>query len=371
MTTDTLGDVWSYSLNLARALAPFNVHIHLASMGAIPDEYQKEETEKLSNVTLYSSNWQLEWMDDPWDEVEAAGHWLKYLQSEIRPDLMHFNHYSLAALPWKSPVLLMGHGSLLSWWEVVKGAPAPSAYNTYRSKVRSGLQAANMVVASTASALAELVYHYGPLAQQQLIHNSIVSPQASLPAKQPFVLTKGNLWDETDNIAFCETLAAEGLSWPLLVIGEEKAQGGQQAFFPNLHRLGKLSRQDMADRMAVAAVYLHPVKYDPFGLTVLEAAHAGCALVLADIPALRELWQDAALFISVSDVAVAHEQVEALLQNKKQRQLLAQKAKVRAQQYNAATQGRHYFSLYQQLNLEGKQQAAPASSKVKNNSHKQ
>lgn len=370
MTTDTLGEVWLYSLNLARALEPFDVHIHLASMGAMPNKEQKEEIEALGNVTLYSSNWQLEWMHNPWDEVEAAGHWLKYLQSEIRPHLMHFNHYSLAALPWKSPVLLVGHGNLLSWWEAVHGVPAPEEYHIYRTKVSEGIQAASMVVASTASALEEFTRHYGPIARQQLIHHSIISPQANTRAKQPFILAAGNLDYETDYPDFCESLAAKALSWPLLVIDEKQKTGEQQAYAPNLHWLGKLSRQAQADRLAAAAVYLHPVKYDPFGLRVLEAAHAGCAMVLADIPTLRELWQDAALFIAVADVTSAHQQVEALLQNKKQRQLLAQKAKVRARQYNAAVQGKHYFNLYRDLILAGRQQAEQAPAKVKKNPHK-
>ena len=37
--------------------------------------------------------------------------------------------------------------------------------------------------------------------------------------------------------------------------------------------------------------------YEPFGLAVLEAAQAGCALVLSDIPTFRELWDGAAMFV--------------------------------------------------------------------------
>jgi hypothetical protein len=35
---------------------------------------------------------------------------------------------------------------------------------------------------------------------------------------------------------------------------------------------------------------------EPFGLAVLEAAQAGCPLVLSDLPGFRELWDGAALF---------------------------------------------------------------------------
>ena len=38
-----------------------------------------------------------------------------------------------------------------------------------------------------------------------------------------------------------------------------------------------------------------------FGFSVLEAALSGCALVLGDIPSLREIWGDAALFVPPDD----------------------------------------------------------------------
>jgi glycosyltransferase involved in cell wall biosynthesis len=50
--------------------------------------------------------------------------------------------------------------------------------------------------------------------------------------------------------------------------------------------------------MAEAAVFAAPARYEPFGLAVLEAAASGCALVLGDVPTLRELWDGTARFVS-------------------------------------------------------------------------
>ena len=51
----------------------------------------------------------------------------------------------------------------------------------------------------------------------------------------------------------------------------------------------------------MAAIYVAPALYEPFGLTVLEAALSGCSLVLSDIPSFRENWDGAALLISTED----------------------------------------------------------------------
>ena len=46
-----------------------------------------------------------------------------------------------------------------------------------------------------------------------------------------------------------------------------------------------------------ASIYAFPAKYEPFGLSVLEAALARCALVLGDTQSLREIWRDAAIYV--------------------------------------------------------------------------
>ncbi len=359
MTSDTLGGVWSYSLNLAKALEPFGVHIHLATMGAMPDQSQKAQAAQRSNLTLHSSTWQLEWMDDPWEEVAAAGHWLKYLQSEIRPDLVHLNDYSHGSLPWNVPVLMVGHSCVPSWWQAVKKEEVPAQYDAYMQKIKAGLQAADVVVAPSGHFMEQLSYFYGPFNQQQVIYNSTSANDIKPAAKQPFILSAGRLWDEAKNISFCDMIAARGLDWPLIVAGEDRHPNGKQISYQHLHTMGKLSHQDLTQRLAVAAIYMHPAKYEPFGLSVLEAAHAGCALILGDIPSLRELWQDAALFISTTDVEEAHRQVQELLGNKPQRQQLAQKALQRARQYSQALHGKQYFELYQELIREARQSVLP------------
>ena len=55
--------------------------------------------------------------------------------------------------------------------------------------------------------------------------------------------------------------------------------------------------------LAARPVFVSAALYEPFGLAVLEAAQAGCALVLSDIPTFRELWDGAALFVAADDAA--------------------------------------------------------------------
>ena len=67
---------------------------------------------------------------------------------------------------------------------------------------------------------------------------------------------------------------------------------------PSLRRfLGLCRTPELISQMSVASIFAHPALYEPFGLSVLEAARAGCCLILSDIPSLRELWDGAAIFV--------------------------------------------------------------------------
>ena len=59
---------------------------------------------------------------------------------------------------------------------------------------------------------------------------------------------------------------------------------------------GELSESEMRELLSRAAIYIATSKYEPFGLAPLEAALSRCAIVANDIPSLREIWGDAALY---------------------------------------------------------------------------
>jgi hypothetical protein len=98
MTADTVGDVWTYALDLAQALQPYSIDIALAIMGPPLTTQQRAAVQQLQNVTIYESTCKLEWMEGSWDDVEAAGAWLLELEALTQPDVVHLNGYAHGAL---------------------------------------------------------------------------------------------------------------------------------------------------------------------------------------------------------------------------------------------------------------------------------
>jgi glycosyltransferase involved in cell wall biosynthesis len=347
MTADTVGGVWTYALELARALASHGVEVTLATLGAPLSEAQWAQARALPNLAVEESRFALEWMDDPWDDVRASGDWLLSLEARLRPDVVHLNGYAHGALPWPRGPLVVGHSCVLSWWRAVKGEDAPGRYARYHDAVAAGLRAAGRVVAPSASMLEALRAHYGPLPAADVITNAR-SAEEFPPGveREPFILSAGRLWDEAKNVATLAAVAPR-LGWPVRVAGDARHPAGWTVESPGVELLGLLAPSELARWMARAAVYALPARYEPFGLSALEAALAGCALVLGDIPSLREVWGDgAALFVPPGDGDALVEALESLRRDGALRSGLAARARARALTYTPRRMAAAYLSVY-------------------------
>ena len=113
------------------------------------------------------------------------------------------------------------------------------------------------------------------------------------------------------------------LSWPIYVAGEERHPVAGRVHYRSLKPLGRLSPPTLASWLSQAAIYALPARYEPFGLSVLEAGLAGCALVLGDIPSLREIWDGAALFVPPEDADALRKTLQTLSQDRSELAWLA------------------------------------------------
>jgi glycosyltransferase involved in cell wall biosynthesis len=348
MTTDTVGGVWNYALELAGTLGSHGVTAALATMGAPLTASQEAEVRGLANVEIYPSTFKLEWMEDPWPDVAEAGEWLLWIERCFQPDVVHLNNFAHGALAWRAPVLVVGHSCVLSWWEAVKREPAPESWRRYRREVARGLQSAQRVVAPSRWMLERLDQHYGPLPEARVVPNGRSAAAYPTGHKEPLVLSAGRLWDEAKNVSSLERIAGR-LPWPVYVAGEEQHPDGGRIRPCSVRALGRLSPAVLSGWLSRAAIYALPARYEPFGLSVLEAALAGCALVIGDIPSLREIWGDAAVFVPPEDPVALEAALRALMGDEPARQELAERARRRALEFDSERMAARYLSVYGDL----------------------
>jgi glycosyltransferase involved in cell wall biosynthesis len=160
----------------------------------------------------------------------------------------------------------------------------------------------------------------------------------------------GRIWDEGKNLKMLAELnQVEG--WPIYIAGSVKDPSGVNGNYVSESLLGYLSQKDIKEFLSEASIFVHPAKYEPFGLAALEAGLSGCALILSEIPTLREIWKDSALYFNVNDKNSFKEAISKLIKDDNLREHYQQKAFERAKFFSHDVMAENYLKVYQELIL--------------------
>lgn len=340
MTTDVVGGVWTYSLQLASALESRGHEVVLAAMGGPLTDDHVADLRDVEPSAWESRPYRLEWMPDAWADAPAAGEWLLELASDHGVDVVHLNGFAHGALPWERPVIVVAHSDVVTWWRAVKGDDPPAEWARYRGAVAAGLAAADLVVAPSAAMRDALGAAYGLTTPPSVIHNGLPSTAAEALPKEPLLVSAGRVWDEAKNVATAAA-AAECLPWPLAIAGEGELDGART--------LGRLGSGAMRRLFARASVFVAPALYEPFGLAALEAGAAGCALILGDIPSLREVWGNAATFVPPHDARALRRALHLLIDDDDHLAWRQAAATRRARRYTLDRMAERYVTAYRRV----------------------
>lgn len=88
--------------------------------------------------------------------------------------------------------------------------------------------------------------------------------------------------------------------------------------------------------LAHADALLSPSRYESFGLPCLEAMSSGCPVIASDLPAHREVCQDAALFVDPNDPSAWASAIQLLLSDDSRRARLREAGLARSKQFRWA-----------------------------------
>jgi glycosyltransferase involved in cell wall biosynthesis len=363
MTTDAVGGVWTYAAELARALCGSGCEVTLVVMGPPPRPDQLDPLHGCRGLRIEITDLALEWMDPEGSDIQRAREFLLRVADRAQPHLTHLNSYREASFDWPSPVLVVAHSCVLSWWRACHGGtPADARWQRYATAVASGLIAADVWVAPTAAFRDVIEAVYRPDTAGRVIWNGIGQRSPGSASKRPYVLAAGRLWDDAKNLAGLARIAPE-LDWPVRVAGPAREPDAitKEAAFNGVECLGLLAQPALAAEMRRAGIFASPAVYEPFGLTVLEAAASGCALALSDIPSFRELWSDAALFFDPRDDNALLNALQILSRDGRLRNTMQGAAWVRARRYSIEAMAGAYLDLYRTIAASAQVRSAPRS----------
>jgi glycogen synthase len=347
LTGDTLGGVWTFTLELAEELIAAGLKVCLVTFGRSGTADQRDEIAAIPGLEWLDSDLKLEWMEDPWSDVERSARLLLDVKKHFKPDVIHLNTLCHGSIGWNAPVVMTVHSCVASWWAAVKSKPLPRKWERYSREVERSLEYADLVTAPSQAMLTSLRKNYrAPIPEARVIPNARRASRFYMQPKEPMIFSAGRLWDEGKNVQILAQVAPR-LPWPVFLAGEHISPDGDGMSLPGCVLLGQTCPAEMAEWYARAAIYALPARYEPFGLSALEAALSGCALVLGDIPSLREVWEDAAVFVPPGDPGGLISALRTLIDDPLLREKMADRAADRAACYTLPRMAAEYVQAYE------------------------
>ena len=376
MTADAVGGVWTYALDLGRGLVDAGVRVTLAALGPAPDAAQSTRARAVG-LEVVAVGGALDWTAIDEGEVAASASALRELINRLRPDVLHLNSPALAAFgSFPAPVLAACHSCVATWWAAVKGdEPLPADLAWRASLTAQGYATADALLAPSHAFAAATRAAYGLARRPYLVPNGRNPPSPSRggsgwgeasgksaaaetsPYPDPplrgegeiVVLTAGRIWDEGKDVATLDRAASRLSGVDVCAAGPPSGPNGQAVSFSALRLLGLLDAAALADHLRTRPIFVSPSLYEPFGLAVLEAAQAGCPLVLSDIETFRELWDGAAVFFPAGDDAALADRLADLAADPDRCSALGEAARKRAARYTVEAMAVATLRLYATL----------------------
>ncbi len=303
LTTDTLGGIWTFTKELTTELLQRGHAVALVSHGNQPSHEQQTwcAAQSLTHGQSFqftASNTPLEWMEKNEFVFKQGAGMLLHIARQFRPDLLHSNQFCFGALAVDIPKLVTAHSDVLSWAGACRprGLERSRWLRQYESLVMQGLHSCDAVASPTRWMALELARHYNDLPPSYVIRHgrSLNPPENRMRTLQ--AVTVGALWDEAKNIEILRTVNS-----PIRIYVAGERQRGSPLAPRQIGRsilLGALPQSSLMTLFSRSSIYIATSIYEPFGMAPLEAALCGCAVIANDIPSLREVWGDNALYFN-------------------------------------------------------------------------
>lgn len=117
----------------------------------------------------------------------------------------------------------------------------------------------------------------------------------------------------------------------------------------NIIFTGYVSDSDLTELYKKCNFFIYPSLYEGFGIPPLEAMANNCAVIVSDIPSLREVCSDAAIYVSPYEKEDVMKAISLLINDDKLKIELRNKGILRSQSFKWEDSGQKIFELIKSL----------------------
>lgn len=182
-----------------------------------------------------------------------------------------------------------------------------------------------------------------------VVYNAVVPSfflplKATLPdvGKERYVLAVSSIDPRKNFLTLLKAFAyVEDKSISLYVVGGENSiysasieELGRTSGFDRVRWLGRVSDDSLKSYYSGALCFVYPSFYEGFGIPPLEAMACGTPVIVSDIPPIREVCGDAALYIDPYSEKDMADKINLLVEDECLREELVQKGNGQCRKYD-------------------------------------
>src|SRR3989339_510043 len=157
-----------------------------------------------------------------------------------------------------------------------------------------------------------------------------------------FLLYIGRLESKKNVLNLLKAYQKSSRKWPLVLAGRPGNYGYKEieelVKHPDLKEdiifLGYVNQENYPKLMACASGFVFPSKLEGFGIPILEAMASGVPVACSNIPALKEIGQEAVIYFDPDNTDDIQDKIEELFKNKELREKKITKGLARAKDFS-------------------------------------
>lgn len=344
ITTDVSSEIWSYTIKLCESIKFYiKADILIVSFGGKPDKFQEEEAKALNLDIMYTDYFPE--ISDKRAVIDAENFLLQVI-NDFDPNIVHLNHYMTISDKVECPVIVTGHGDLIS---LIKWTRSNTFKNIdqYRESVKNAVNSADAVILTSRFAVECLHKEYDFNNKFRVIYNGINIDTASNLPEKPCILAEGDLNDRSKNIGLLMKIADKiPESIKIRVIGNNNFDRNNK----RIEWINNLSFEEKVQLHKKSSIFLALSSYEPFGFSSIISAYSNCAILANDIPFHRELWGDCACVYERNNINSFIRNLNNLIENEKLLTFTAKSCQAKAlSAFSMKRMGLEYINIYRAI----------------------
>lgn len=324
-----------------------------------------------NELKLENEQWKIVETDIHWHTVKEQTTFLKILEKE-KLDLVHFPYFSVPIF-YKGSFVITIHDLIINHYPTGKASTLPSPvyylkWLGYKYVIKQAAKKACKVITVSNATKQEIIKHLGVSEEKVAVtyegvdikgkgHATKNKESAKNIFSQKYFLYVGNAYPHKNLERLIDVFALLVKEFPevkLVFVGKEDyfyQRLKQKVAELNLEKqiifAGFVSEGLLYDYYQHAVATILPSLMEGFGLTGLEAMQEECLILASNIPSLKEVYSDSAVYFDPLAVESMHATIREVLQNKKKFDGFIEKGKERLLTFSWEKMAKETIKIYE------------------------